>query len=187
MPSEDNMVEAPPEFRMVTGQAYSVEDLLFRMIAWSDNHARDLLTNGVTEGEILGIMASMNAEEIPVGGHRYVTPRGYSTYFRALYNATVLSRSYSEFALGLLSEGYNFDGMRKYFPTETVVASKFGIRSRFTPENTMDGQFHECGIVYHPRGPFLLCVMTKSELESGEELADVVADLSRIVWETMSE
>lgn len=42
-------------------------------------------------------------------------------------------------------------------------------------------QFHDCGIVYHPANPYLLCVMGRGE--DFWELTKSVADVSRIVYE----
>jgi len=41
-------------------------------------------------------------------------------------------------------------------------------------------QLHDCGIIYHPSKPYILCIMTKGE--EIEELASVIADISRLVF-----
>jgi beta-lactamase class A len=166
---------------MVPGQSYSYEDLLYRMIALSDNHARDLLLKGITDGDIAGLMAAINAREVYSNGHIYITARAYSAFFRVLYNSSLLGRSMSEYALSLLAEGYLQDGLRRDLPEGVTVASKFGVHSLDTHSGP-EYQFHECGIVYQPGAPYVLCVMTKSDQTPPEGLADLVADVSRIVW-----
>jgi len=181
MPSEDNMDWAPPELRMVPGQAYTYEDLLYRMIALSDNHARDLLLTGITPSDLAGMMASLHAEEVQVDGRALMTPRTLSAYFRILYNSTLLGRAMSEYGLALLSESFLQDGLRKYLPPEVTVASKFGFTYAEPPSTEV--QFHECGIVYQPGSPYILCVMTRSTGETADDLVETVAAISRIVWE----
>jgi hypothetical protein len=57
------------------------------------------------------------------------------------------------------------------------VAHKFAERS---DPQTGEKQLHDCGIVYYPRHPYLLCVMTKGP--GFEGLAGVVARVSRMVY-----
>jgi hypothetical protein len=181
MPSKGNMDWAPPELRMVPGQAYTYEDLLYRMIALSDNHARDLLLTQISEADLAGMMASLHAEEIHTGGRVLMTPRALSTYFRVLYNSTLLGRAMSEYGLALLSDSFLEDGLRKYLPPEITVASKFGFTHAEPPSTEV--HFHECGIVYQPGSPYILCVMTRSASETADDLVEIVARVSRIVWE----
>jgi beta-lactamase class A len=185
MEGSDNMENAPEEWRMVPGQAYDYQDLLFRMIALSDNHARDLLRQGIPERDLLGLMATIHAEEVQVGDRRLISPKSFNTFFRVLYNSTLLSRSMSEYALAILAQSYFMDGLRKYIPEDIPIASKFGFHTGFT-DGAPDTQFHECGIVYQPGSPFTLCVMTRSAQSTPDELVEMVAQLSHIIWRRTS-
>jgi len=184
MPSEDNMGWAPAEMRMVPGRAYSYEDLLYRMVALSDNHARDLLMAEIDESDLEGMMASIHAEEIHADNRALMTPKTYSAYFRILYNSTLLGRAMSEYGLAILSQSFLQDGLRKYLPPDITVASKFGYTVEAAPSTEV--HFHECGIVYHPAGPYILCVMTGSSQASSDDLVEVVARISQLVWEEKS-
>ena len=104
--------------------------------------------------------------------------RTYASLFRVLYNATLLSRPMSEYALSFLTQSYLRTGLRKPIPPGVEVASKFGLHT--SPGDT---QFHECGIVYHPRSPYTICIMTRSRTATPDQLAEVVANISRLVWE----
>lgn len=42
-------------------------------------------------------------------------------------------------------------------------------------------QFHDCGIVYYPENPYILCVMTQGF--SLSEANAVIANLSRVTYE----
>ena len=67
----------------------------------------------------------------------------------------------------------------KKFPTfgdkNIPVAHKFGER-----ELPNADQLHDCGIVYVPKHPYLLCVMTRGD--SLTNLTTVIAGLSEVVY-----
>lgn len=175
---EDSMLGASEELRMQPGRSYAYKDLLYRMIALSDNYAEELLMTGTSKSDVDRLLQTINASDTYVGGQPYVNPRTYASLFRVLYNATLLSRPMSEYALGFLTQGYLRKGLRKYLPAGTGVASKFGLH-----RSPGDTQFHECGIVYHTRSPYTICIMTKSRTATPDQLAEIVASISRLVWE----
>jgi hypothetical protein len=83
----------------------------------------------------------------------------------------------SEKALSYLAETTFDKGLVAGVPEAVAVAHKFGEAGR------EDGslQFHDCGIVYYPGRPYILCVMTRGG--SFEPLYAAVADISRTVYE----
>jgi len=181
MRDQDSMEGAPEELRLRAGESYTVEDLLYRMIVHSDNYARELLMTGFTETAVNDLMAKMHAGGTYQDGEFLMSPKTYSTFFRALYNATFLGRPLSEYALGLLSQGDFQGGIRRSLPSNVVVASKFGFRDdRARGEEGVS--LHECGIIYQPGTPYLLCIMTRSRQGTPDRLAEILADISRIVW-----
>jgi beta-lactamase class A len=109
-----------------------------------------------------------------------MTVKDYSAFFRILYNASYLSQSMSEKALGLLTQVKFDKGLLGQLPKKTIVAHKFGERI-YTDDN--ERQLHDCGIVYHPTDPYLLCVMTRGH--DYDTLASVISSLSKIVWDEM--
>ena len=59
--------------------------------------------------------------------------------------------SHAEFKEGLV------DGA----PKGTVVAQKFGENINDTNPETLEISLSNCGIIYHPLHPYVLCIMTK--------------------------
>jgi beta-lactamase class A len=183
MKTEDSMVGAADSLLMKNGESYTVKDLLFRMIAYSDNHAKELLmSTGVTEADLDRFTQEFNASPTYEGGVRIVNAKTYSSVFRIFYNASLLSREMSEYALELLTQTRFTVGLRKYLPAGMAVASKYGFQSYAGPFAAKT-QLHECGIIYSPDRPYILCVLSKSDRLSADELAEVLANVSRIVWE----
>lgn len=153
-----NNVEHEDE-TITPGKEYTVSELLEKMIVYSDNASSDLLrsilsANGIVIEDVsqeLGILSTKNEGQL--------SAKSYAALFRILYNAQYVSPEKSEFALSLLSRTAFRQGIRAGVPETIQVAHKFGIHDIDGDEQK---QFHDCGIVYHPLRPYILCVLTKS-------------------------
>ena len=97
--------------------------------------------------------------------------------FRILYNATYLGQDLSELALEFLAQSEFRSGLVAGVPAGIVVAHKFGEKADAASGQV---QLHDCGIVYHPANPYLLCVMSRGP--DFESLDDLIADVSRTVY-----
>ncbi len=167
---------------LVLGQAYTVDDLIIRMIKYSDNEAMYLLRVQFDKTLFDQLYTDL---QIPPPNDAvsddFMTVRTYASFFRILYNASYLSPAMSEKALSLLSQ-ITFDkGIVAGVPKNISVAHKFGER---VYTDNQEHQLHDCGIVYHPTDPYLLCVMTRGT--DFNVLASVIKDLSKQVWDEMS-
>jgi hypothetical protein len=87
-----------------------------------------------------------------------LTTRGYASLFRLLYNASFLNAEMSDKILKWLAESDYQTGLRAGVPKGVKVANKFGERS-FKGGGVK--QLHDCGIVYYPSNPYLICIMTR--------------------------
>jgi hypothetical protein len=83
----------------------------------------------------------------------------------------------SEKALQIMTHAEFKDGILAGVPKDIIVAHKFG--ERMLPESD-DKQIHDCGIVYYPRHPYLLCVMTRGK--DFTSLKSTLATISRVVF-----
>lgn len=168
----------PPSVALVAGQEYSIDELLTAMISRSDNEALHTLLAAldvkdyVRVYEDLGLrIPNVRDEDDPV------TVREYATFFRMLYNASYLSKDMSQKSLEYLAAS-DFDmGLEAGVPPTTTVAHKFGEtgRGKGAPR-----QLHDCGIIYHPTKPYLLCVMTRgSDMKA---MTEAIAATSSLVY-----
>jgi beta-lactamase class A len=167
------------------GKTYSVKELLYYMIVYSDNEAFSLLGANVLYGDFIKLC---NYFEIPVmtnfgantgNNNNFVASvNSVSRFFRVLYNSTFLSRKSSQFALSLLAQSEYKDGLLKGIGPNIKVAHKFGERV----ERDM-AQLHEVGIVYIDKNPYLIGVMTKGN--DLKQLSDVLGGISKIAYEGM--
>ena len=167
-----------PSQPLARGGRYPVGELLSRMIVQSDNNAFMLLSGIVdpqTLGKVYGLLA-LRPPSAP-GEESEGAVLTYASFFRILYNGTYLTKEMSDLALAHLAEAEFRAGLVAGVPASVPVAHKFGER---TDPTTGEKQLHDCGIVYHPRHPYLLCVMTKGPRFDG--LAEVIALASRTVY-----
>lgn len=162
------------------GQAYSVRELVDRLILESDNGPLELLvTEFGDKNDVLTSLYALVGLQLPNADQDFVTVGQYAAFFRLLYNASFLSQSSSEAVLEKLTHTQFNNGIRAGLPDDVTVAHKFG--ERRTDEYL---QLHDCGIVYHPDSPYLICVMTRgSDFDAMEE---VITDLSALTWHNVS-
>ena len=181
MRAEDTMAEAPDSLRLQADQSYSVRELARRMIVYSDNYAYQLVAQaGAGEG-ISRLLYDLSADQTLEDERLYYDAHTVATVLRALYHRSLISGPRSEFALDLLSKSRYSNGLRRYLPPEALVASKFGFYEDLGPTG-YTRQFHECGIVYRPPAPYVVCVLTASDQATPVALQEIVAHVSRILW-----
>jgi beta-lactamase class A len=159
------------------GKTYPVGELLARMIADSDNNAFMLLSRIVDPAELERVYGLLSMQPPTATGGESHTVLTYSAFFRVLYNATFLSKEMSDRALEVLTRVAFRRGIAAGVPEGIPVAHKFGERS----DDSGAKQLHDCGIVYYPRHPYLLCMMTKGT--DFDALADALGAISRTVFE----
>lgn len=185
--TDGNAVETyKPKQYIQDGKNYSVDDLLHYMILYSDNNAAQLLQDNVNQNSLVEVYSDLG---IPVSAslsEDSITPKIYSYIFRILYNATYLSKTMSQYALELLAPSDFPGGIKGGIPTNMPSAQKFGERSIFS-KNVTTGQttlsyreLHDCGIVYYPHNPYLICIMTKGQ--DFTKLSKIISDISAIVY-----
>lgn len=159
---------------------YDILTLLQQMIIHSDNTAMNLVDED-NIGEIIQLYGDLKIDS-PIGSPKdFMTPREYSRFFRTLYNSTYLPREYSEQTLNLLTHTSFDNGLRAGVPPEILISHKFGEQTFVESGKIESRELHDCGIVYHPREPYLLCVMTQGQDFS--QLESVIGGISKIVFE----
>lgn len=167
----------PPKEKLELGKTYSARELLERMIKYSDNQALILLYERLPKEYQMELFSLLGIDSrLLTQGQIGITASQYSSFFRILFNASFLSKANSEYALSLLSQTTFNEGLKEAVPARVKISHKFG-------ERESDGglkQFHDCGIVYYPKHPYLICVMTKGERV--DDLISSIEDISNFVY-----
>lgn len=166
-----------PKENLEIGKEYSVKELIFRMIVYSDNDATNLLLKSLDHRRLSAIYLDLGIKDpLSTNPEDFMNVVEYATFFRILYNASYLTNYYSNEALKLLAN-VDFDkGIVLSVPPGVKVANKFG--ERILPKYR---QLHDCGIVYHPKRPYLICIMTRGH--DFDELAKMIHDISLMTYE----
>jgi hypothetical protein len=87
----------------------------------------------------------------------------------------------SEKALHLLSQVKYKDGLVKGINNPIInIAHKFGER---TYDGSNEKQLHDCGIVYLPNKPHLVCIMTRGSDFS--KLNNTIVELTKVVYKEL--
>lgn len=158
------------------GKTYTVDELLSLMIIHSDNNAAIMLGN-IGWAYTKRVYSSFGLPQLNEMGSEYpISVKNYAMFFRVLYNASFLNADMSNRALNLLASDNFMRGIEAGVPKGVRVANKFGERSMGE-----ERQFHDCGIVYYPGYPYLLCVMTKGN--DTDKLISSVEDIARLAYE----
>lgn len=181
--------EIQPKDPARIGSTYTVEDLLGRMISFSDNNAAQALSSLVGMNTLKQVFQALGVPFVTaddtvknVADIDRITAYQYSFFFRILFNATYLNPEYSEMALTLLSKAEYKQGIVAGVPSELIVAHKFGLLTLKDSEGNIAGrQLHDCGIVYYPNKPYILCVMTKSTANL-ERIEEFIKNISNVVY-----
>jgi beta-lactamase class A len=167
---------------LVPGETYDVATLLKKMVIDSDNVAKDILLADLDEADTSEVFKDLGIEVPKDNEPDYaISAKLYASFFRVLYNSTYLDRDSSEWALSLLSQAQFEKGLRAGVPAEVPLAHKYGIEAA-TYEGD-DLQLHDCGFVYYPDSPYLLCVMTRGH--NIGNLGTTIAGISKMVYEKM--
>lgn len=163
------------------GNEYTITELLHMMLSYSDNASYEVLEQFLSNNESRMTIREETFQEIGLIDPKdrveaTVTVRGYASLFRLLYNASYLNVEHSEQVLSWLAESDFKAGLVAGVPEGVKVAHKFGERLYANDVK----ELHDCGIVYFPDNPYLLCIMTRGmEWESLEKLT---AEISHIVY-----
>lgn len=172
----------PPAQSAVLGEAYAIEELLRLMLTHSDNASYEVLESFLNTSDDRMTLRLETFQELGLIDPRdrveaTITVRGYASLYRILFNASYLNVDNSEKVLSWLAETEYDAGLVAGVPEGTRVAHKFGERS--FDDGTKE--LHDCGIVYYPENPYLLCVMTRGD--DWGALEAFISTVSRTVYE----
>ena len=186
----DAAENSPSATQLSPGESYTVEELIAHMIEYSDNNADQLLLEYlVSSGQDAALTQIFRDLNINFGSLTanadIITVPSYMLFMRVLYNATYLDRTYSEKALELMSKADFTAGLAKPLPAGVLVSHKYGDANIISGQEKTGTELHDCGIIYLPGHPYMLCVMTKGSA-TFSKLEDVLATISGFVYTDVS-
>ena len=139
------------------GKSYSIRDLIYNMIANSDENASKALDPYVDKSVWKSIYSALNEKcPDPIAKDYSINPCHYSKFLKTLYISGYLSNDDSEYALNVLTNSSFKNGIVKGTDQKIKVAHHFS-----ESESGNSKQLHEFGIVYLNNKPYLLGIMMK--------------------------
>lgn len=185
--SLNSLVRFNASAALIQGKAYSVNEMIGRMLKNSDNDVVPTLAGYINKDVFQKVFVDLGVyvpRSIDGGINAdFFSVKTYAAMLRTLYNASYVNPEQSEKLLGILSQSSFTDGLVAGLPQGTIIAHKFGERTEIDP-NTMKivkNELHDCGIIYREHNPYILCIMTEGQ--NFDDLTKIIADISRIVWE----
>ncbi|HET9641407.1 MAG TPA: serine hydrolase, partial [Candidatus Paceibacterota bacterium] len=173
---------APP-IALTVGQSYDVPYLLEQMLSNSDNGAKDLLLANLDQPVVDHVytdLAIRKPNDDNSAGYT-ISPLEFSRFLRILYYGTYnLSWENSNQLLKLLNKATFTSGLVAGVPSSVSVAHKYGEHIIGAGKQVNGVELSDCGIVYHPTRPYLLCIMTEGK--DPLVLGNFIALLSRVTY-----
>jgi len=167
-----------PSSNLIEGEDYTLSEIVEHMIKKSDNIAVAALLRNINKDNLGNIFRTVGVPYKDTNNEVEVRVKDYAGFFRILFNASYLSREMSEKALGILTQTEYYDGLVSGVPKEISVAHKFGERKINGIPNNL--QLHDCGIIYYPDKPYILCIMTRGNNFVSQ--SKVISELSSFVY-----
>lgn len=140
---------------------------------------RGVLGDTIPNNETILSQLDIEFPFTPENEQSQVSARDYSAILRCLYLSCYLSTDRSQAILSQLSQANDFNRIAKGVPDNVRVAHKIGV---FGNEVQSD-----CGIVYVPNRPYIVCIILKAPSNIADPqmqvisklIYDYVSDLSR--------
>ena len=174
-----------PSELLVEGRTYSVKELIYRMMKYSDNEVVPVLTGSINKSFFDKVYLDLGVYVPTTLGieENFISVKTYAAILRALYNSSYLNREYSNELLGIMSESAFDTGIKAGLPYSIKLSNKFGERV-FVDQATnkiIGLELHDCGVVYADPDPYVLCIMTDGD--NFGELSKVISDISKTIYD----
>jgi len=163
------------------GAEFSVQKLIELMISESDNTATNMLIErlgfdylndcfkklGLKNTNILRRM--MDFESRKEGKENFTTVSDLAFLLEEIYHHRLINRRYSQMCLEFLKKQKIRDRIPAKLPEYTTVAHKTGLEK---------GLCHDAGIIFTPKGDFLICVLTKHRAKTAKLAKGFIAQIA---------
>lgn len=176
------------DFSVITEQGQTkstLYELLVWMIITSDNTATNVLIDfvgmdnlnryfkkiGLTETSVNRKM--MDFIRMEKGIDNVTTAKDMATLFTHIYRKTLLSETYSDLAINILSRQRIQDSLKRYFLNDVKMAHKTG---------SLDTVEHDVGIVFRPSKNYLIGVFVTNH-SSNERAKQLIGRISQTVYQ----
>jgi beta-lactamase class A len=162
------------------GEGYSINlgDAVELALKESDNTAVRALVPELSKTDFDSVYEGLDIDLKINNDGAVMTAKHYGSILKALYFSAVLTKDHSQEILDYLTDTKFTDKLPAGIPEGVPVAHKIGVIEEPEYEAYMD-----CGIVYVPRRPYLLCMISKSDNQTARERMKLI---SKTIYEHVS-
>lgn len=157
------------------GYQLTVKELVDYSLLESDNTAYHALLRQLTSSDVVEVYENLEIEVLNKDTSPLVSPKSYSSIFKSLFLASYLAEDDSQEILSILTRTMFTDKIPAGIDDKSVkVSHKIGVFSRFDSDETY---FTDCGIVYAPNRPYILCIFSNKQDEVAREQMKYVSKM----------
>lgn len=172
---------------MPCGSSYSVEKLIELMICQSDNTATNILIGKLGERYLNSFFSRaglrntclrrkmMDFSKRKQGVENFTTAEDICLILEQIYRKKFISAQVSDKCMDMLLRQKMKDRIPKQLPKNTPIAHKTGLERSVC---------HDAGIVFAPKGDFMICVLTKSKGGPYKMMKDFISRMALAVYNT---
>lgn len=158
------------------GTKLSVREAIDYTLKLSDNTAAGVLAQALPDGALIDVFDQLDLPKTRTGPFPVMSPKSYSSVFRNLYLSSYLEYEHSNRILELLTQSRFSDKLPAGVATGIPVSHKIGV---FQVSKT-DAVYGDCGIIYVPHRPYLLCIMAQTDEQTAQK---EISAYSRMIYE----
>lgn len=155
------------------GYQISTIDAISKSLLESDDTAISILADQIQLDDTKAVYEGLDVYIDTNKKRLTISARSYSSILKALYFSASLTKENSQKILEFLTETNFKDKLVAPLPENIKVAHKIG-------EYEMSSIFQDCGIIYLPQRPYLLCMISHS---SENEATERMQKVSKAIYE----
>ncbi|MCX8010204.1 MAG: class A beta-lactamase-related serine hydrolase, partial [Ignavibacteria bacterium] len=171
------------------GKELPILELIHKMITISSNLATNILIELVGAKNVTNTMRQLGAEKINVlrgvedtkafelGMNNTTTAKDLNIIYKAIAEGSIISKSACDSMISILLDQKLNNLFPKNLPNDVRIAHKTG---------SISGVLHDSGIIFMPDGRKYTLVILSKNLKDSKQGAEVIADVSRIVYDFMA-
>lgn len=141
----------------------------------SDNTAVNALGPSISSQDFDDVYNAIDIDLNLTSNGVILTTKSYASILKSLFFSALLTKDDSEKILSYLTESPFNDKLVAGVPANITVAHKIGVY-----EVGSDKVYSDCGIVYAPNRPYMLCMFSKSDEQTARER---MKNISKVVYD----
>lgn len=157
------------------GTKYTLRQLAQHALEESDNTAAHAIYDHTMSllSEENQSLAQLDIDQDMENGQAVINAKSYASVLKGLFFASFVNRDSSNEILGYLTNSTEHNRLTKNLPPAVKVAHKNGVNDQSWAES-------DCGIVYVPKRPYIVCIMIGLPKNQSETL---MADVSKMIYD----